>query len=146
VKKIDLPGEDNWAKLRDPEEVPEKLRRPLLALQRRSLVALGEELVSIEGRQPTAAEAWRSLKARVDSGELELEEQIEDRIVVAFVADWSYELPVTPESVGELPAGVVKALRKACEPLIGPLLGETTDDDVLDPQSPTVPANGSDKP
>ena len=61
-------------------------------------------------------------------------------------ADSAYDFGVTREGVLELPAPARLELLRQCRPLVPRLLGETTDEDVLNPDSPTVPANGSDKP
>lgn len=146
-EKIPLP-DGAWARLRDPKKVPERLRRPLLELQRKSLVALGPEFAAAQdkGKELSAADNYLVLKGLVDSGRSAIGEEIEDQLIATLVYDWSFDFKADVEGVLELPGDARAELAKACKPLVGPLMGETTDADVLDPDSPTEPGSGSDKP
>jgi len=88
------------------------------------------------------AQALAALRPVIGSDDFELVEELNDLLVVALVAEWSFEVPVTVDAVLDLPNAVRTALVAACEPLVGPLVGETADDEVLDPTSPTAPGNG----
>ena len=136
MSKVSLPG-DAWAVLRDPETVTEGRRRPIIRLQRRILMRAGATETGLTRKQ---------LTERLSPEDYDSLEDVDDMVMAALVSSWSYDADVTPEGLLELPGPARSALLKACRPLIPRLLGETTDEDVLNPESPTTPANDSDKP
>lgn len=87
--------------LRDPEDVPERLRRPV---ERKLVTIMGHgDLLKATGLTPEIMD---------DNNELD------DLLVVALVEKWSAEAPVSVEAIQDLPTGDVKALRKAAAPFI----------------------------
>lgn len=145
-EKISLP-DGAWAVLRDPEMVTERQRRPLVQLQRKVLGSdVGGVLVGAQGTDLSPAETLQLLRPVMASDDFNMIEQIDDLLMVVLIDSWSYEQPVTVDATLDLPRPARSALLAACKPLLGKLLGDTSDEDVLDPASPTVPANGSDKP
>lgn len=118
--KIVLP-DGGWALLREPEAVPERLRRPVNA----HAVAL-QDFVNADGEvtamSPTVLAAL---------------EDMNDRLVVALVAEWSFDAPITLEAVLDLPGAVYDALRAAVTPLAVRMMPDF--DPTPDPASPTSP-------
>lgn len=141
--RVELPRGQH-AMLRDPEEVPERLRRPHMDARERvsaSLMATGVTETDAEAAQ--AGEPGAASKvglAMVSSGATGLKRQADDLLIVALTASWSYELPVTPDGVQDLPGRAYDALLAACEPLaaaMNPDFGPSPD-----PESPTRPSSG----
>lgn len=129
--KIDLPG-DMWATLRRPEEVPERLRRPIGAITGRALNAPGLTAAVQAKDEAGAATALGAVG-------IQLMYDLNDALIVALVKDWSYETPVSVETLGDLPGEVYDALQDATAPFLDRLLpnfGVSPD-----PASPTVPSS-----
>lgn len=145
MNKISLP-DGAWAVLRDPDEVTERRRRPLVRLQRRALAKAGPLLSGVDLESMTPAQALETLAPMLASDDFDALEEIDDHVIEVLVESWSFELPVTADGSLDLPPAARAALVKECKPLLPRLLGDVTDEDVLDPTSPTAPANGSDKP
>ena len=141
--KITLP-DGGWASLRDPKKVPERLRRPLVTLQRRML---GTDMAkAFEGvddvkslDESKALDLLRPIIASEDYGMLD---DINDLLIVALVEEWSFDLPITVEGSLDLPGDARDALIAACQPLVGPLTGQVEEADITDPTSPTGAVNG----
>jgi hypothetical protein len=55
------------------------------------------------------------LLGKAISAQPELMDGVNDLVILAMVSDWSFDMPVTLESLGELPALTYDALLKACE-------------------------------
>lgn len=145
MDKITLP-DGGWAVLRDPADVTERQRRPLVRLQQRLLGSdVGAALIGAQGDIPKD-EALELIRPQMASDDFDMVAQLDDLLLVTLLDSWSYDGEITADSVLDLPGKVRTVLLEACKPLLGPLLGETSDADVLDPASPTVPANGSDRP
>jgi hypothetical protein len=145
-QKINLPGE-NWALLRDPGDVSERLRRPFVNLQRRLIGSgVGKVLMDLapdgDVEKVDDRKTMEALRPVIADPDFEIIEDLNDLLVVALVAEWSFEAPVTLDAVLDLPNAVRTALVAACEPLVGPLVGETPDEDLFDPASPTELGNG----
>ena len=137
MKKIELPG-DNWAKLRDPDEVTERQRRPLVRLQRKTLLKATNSLEASNISQ-------REIMSRLSPEDYDALEEVDDLVIQALVDSWSYDFPPNKEGAVDLPGSARSVLLKACRPLLPRLLGATSDADVLDTESPTTPANDSDR-
>jgi hypothetical protein len=143
--KVSLP-DGAWAVLRDPESVTERQRRPLIRLRRRMLgSSVGERLLDSDLSSLPTGDALRLLQPVIGSDDFNLLEEIDDLIIAILVESWSFDAEPSVESVLDLPASVRRALIAECKPLVGPLVGEASDEDVLNPDSPTEPASGSDR-
>lgn len=138
--KISLPS-GGWATLRDPEDVTEEQRRPWARLQER-LVASGvvdvieqrREQEKEQGRDLTEKELRALMRPVVGTDDWGLLEQATDALIVALINEWSYtDQAVTVENLRRIPGRDYRKLKAACEPLAGKVIGETTDEDVLDP-------------
>jgi hypothetical protein len=135
----------NTALLRDPDEVPERLRRPALAKQ--------AEMFS----DPAFKVLADRQQAGDDVPEIEFMpwavglSELNDLAVVAFVADWSFtvdgssggeKLRVTVDNLLDLRGDCYAALQKAAAPLWTQMMktaDDMTPDGVTDPASPTGP-------
>lgn len=139
--KIEFPG--GWAKLRDPQDVTERQRRPLARVQR--LLAgsgVGNALIDWHEehhREPDEDEMRNLLKPFLADDEMDLFESSNDQLILALVEEWSFDKPITVESIQDLPGRAYAALREACQPLLQSVLGQS-DDDIEDPNS-TFPAS-----
>lgn len=107
MSRVELPGGE-WAELRDPRKVSERLRRPILAAQA-DLRRFG-----VPGDMESTGAGFGA--AMTAYGELN------DLMVVALVSAWSLESPVSLESVLDLPGDVYDALRQAVAPFTTDLL------------------------
>jgi len=145
MNKVNLP-DGGWAVLRDPETVTERQRRPLVRLQRRTIMKSASALAGLDLDKMTPADALTKLAPTLSDEDFDALEDIDDMVIVTLVDSWSYEQPVTVDGSLDLPSKARSALLEECRPLMSRLLGDTTDEDVLDPDSPTEPANGSDRP
>lgn len=145
MNKVSLP-DGAWAMLRDPDEVTERQRRPLVRLQRRALAKAAPQLAGVDLDKLTPAEALEKLAPMLASDDFDALEEIDDLVIEVLVDSWSFTFDVSADASLDLPSKARAALIDECRPLLGRLLGDTSDADVLDPASPTVPANGSDRP
>lgn len=128
------------AVLREPRMVTERLRRPFMRAQRRlassdlSVIYLAAQN---EGRELTEAEGLE-IAAHPDA---DLLEDLDYLAVAALVAEWSYDFPVSADTVLDLPSCDLDALRAAVRPLIPQMSPNFTP--TPDPDSPTPPSAGS---
>jgi hypothetical protein len=145
INKISLP-DGAWAVLRDPETVTERRRRPLVRLQRRTIAKAAPALAELDIQNMSAGEALKAIGPLLSDEDFDALEDIDDLVIAVLVESWSFDFAVSAENSLDLPGPTRSALLKECHPLLGKLLGETSDEDVLDPESPTEPANVSDRP
>lgn len=147
MEKVALP-DGAWAQLRDPDEITERQRRPLQRLQRRTIMKalphLALEGVEIDKVSP--AEFLNKLAPLLSDEDLDALEEIDDHVIVTLVESWSFDVPVSLDSTLDLPSKQRKALLAECNKLMGRVMGDTPDEDVLDVSSPTTPASDSDRP
>lgn len=108
--------DDQHALIRAPRQVPEKLRRPLTALTVR-MSALMPEGVDTMGEDAQALAMGRAMSA--DPGVMDA---MNDALILALVAAWSYEHPVSAEGLGELPGCAYDAIKAHCETLRSALM------------------------
>ncbi len=121
--------------LRDPEDVPESLRRPIgrvLMRNQEALVAARNTGATPDPTAPDALPADFDMYAAMDR----LDEQ-NDLMVVALISEWSLALPITVENVRGLGKRDYKHLRKLVAPFVSAMLPDYGDDS--DPESPPSP-------
>jgi hypothetical protein len=122
--KLPLPDE-GWVLLRDPAKVPERLRRPVTnmaaGLQPEITAATGDE-----GDPTLTADVLARFQA------------LNDLVIVALVAEWSFEGPVSVEAVGDLPGDAYDVLRRETAKWVNDLIPDFSPDP--DPASPTGPS------
>ena len=145
MNKINLP-DGAWAVLRDPEDVTERQRRPLVRLQRRTIMKAAPQLANLNLEKMSPAEALATIAPALSDEDFDALEDIDDLVIVTLVDSWSFDQPVSVDGAIDIPSKARRALLEEARPLLSRLLGETSDEDVLNPESPTAPANGSDRP
>jgi hypothetical protein len=149
VRPVELPRGQS-ALLRDPEDVPERLRRPVLAKQA-EVFGSSPELRAAAEMNVEPTDAADMAAALVPMAEMN------DLIIVAFVHAWSYrrqelaedgtvttgeKLPVSVGSLMEIPGDGYDRLRQLCQESWATLAKASqamTPDGVTDPASPTGP-------
>ncbi|MCH0555817.1 hypothetical protein [Streptomyces sp. MUM 16J] len=146
ITRHQLPG-GGWADLRDPADVPERLRRPVRALQMRLArdPAFGRVVADAtdKGVQALAdideAQAVQMVAAIGDDS-MGLMDDLNDRLVISRVAGWSYGDTVSVDSLLDLSSLVYDKLRELCADgaLDGPDFSPSQD-----AASPTGPSTAS---
>ena len=144
-RRVALPH-DGHAILRDPAEVPERHRRPIVAAQlgfasSKQALAAAQTFIATEGDQAVSEDARLDAAADlIGAGALSAIDDISDLLIVALVDSWSFSQPITVEGVLDLPSSSYRALREAVEPYLSALMPEFTPNP--DPASPTHPSSG----
>ena len=147
ITRHQLPG-DGWADLRDPAEIPERLRRPVTTLQ------------MLLARDPAFANVVKDAKDKGVKALDDIDEdqavdmvgamgeesfarmqELSDRIIVSRVAGWSYDLPINQDALLDLPGSVYDKLKELTADGAlqnGPDFSPSTEAD-----SPTEPSTAS---
>ena len=111
-----------WVDLREPEDVPERLRRKVTNL-------------TIEGAPVVAG---LESKEMPDAADLMFIQSFNDSLALALVANWSFAFPVTADGLLELSGPVYDEIQKLCAPLVPRLMpnfGVDPDPKVITEQS-----------
>lgn len=116
-----------WVMLRDPKMVPERLRRPIMA-QAASIQQVARELTTSINEDASASK--ESVLSLYDFNDL---------VAVALISEWSWDAPVTIDSLQDLPGSEYDAIQLVVSPLIGDLMPDFTPDPAAD--SPTEPSD-----
>lgn len=137
MEPITLPS-GKTAVLRDPQQVSERARRPVTRLQARIAAGPVGELLR---RKDTLTDAEFEAEAMslMGSEDFALLDEVNDLLIVALVASWSYDAPVTLDSVLDLPQQDYEALKRAVAPHVTALMPDFSTSP--DPDSPTVPSD-----
>lgn len=147
MSRIELP-DGEWAELRDPKKVPERLRRPAKAASfemYRTRQKQLEETASTASPAAPAAGAWGAppedeVAPPVDDGTGYSLDQITasvDAGIVALVASWSFGDVVTEDTLLDLPSDAYDAIVAAVTPMIAEMF--QTMEPSTDPASPSSP-------
>lgn len=142
MKRICLPS-GATADLREVADVTERQRRPIKRLQS-GLAANSEFMSAVNTAQAAKGKLSQAKQLEIAAGmgaafdDLEL---LNDLLVVAMVAGWSYDFPVSADSVQDLPGRDLDALREECSPYMTQLMPGF--DSSPDPDSPTAPSGDS---
>lgn len=136
--------------LRHPDDVSERLRRPI----RQAMLRVRGEIMEA-GRN--AASAWQNattpeekkaaettmmaLPSQMTEDEREADALGTDLGIVALVEGWEYEQPISVEGLLDLPGRDYDALRKLVQPLVNDLFVDASPDP--NPGAPTGGSNGS---
>lgn len=152
-RRVDLPR-GAYAILRDPELVPDRLRRPIARLRRRAMAAaLGAGLTpemardlaetgNGDGAEAAAADKRVAVVLRmVEADAAGLDDELADAMVAALVTDWSYAEPITADSVADLPGAALDVLARECVRLLPRLFPSF--EPTVDESSPTGPSRSS---
>jgi hypothetical protein len=104
--RIEL-SEGGWAVLRDPAAVPVKLRRPVEKMLIE--VGRGQAKAALEAKEVALANAKTGDKieagdvvANMDPAILDQFYELNDLLIVARVSEWSFDFPISVDSLGEL--------------------------------------------
>lgn len=137
ANRIPLPN-GAWADLRPAQDITERLRRPIkkLGSQLASYPTFIQAVADAQGQELTQA---KQLELAASMGDAyDVLEGLQDRLVVAVVRGWSYEMDVTVDNLLDVPGGALDALREASAPYqsaLNPDFRPTQDAD-----SPTEPS------
>ena len=107
-----------WVELRDPELVPERLRRPLVSksVKAAQFADLDLEASDTDGEQASQAVDFFS--------------ELNDLLALALVEAWSFSEPITIDGLMNLPGKSYDSIRKEVAPLVSKLMPDfgVTDD------------------
>ncbi|MFJ2575965.1 hypothetical protein [Kitasatospora aureofaciens] len=140
MKRVNLTA-GGWADLREPNEIPERLRRPVRKLQ---MLMAGNPAFSTVVEQATGADgapdvdeaqAAQMAAAMGESG-IDLVFQLQDRSILQRVAGWSFG-DVTLDVLQDLAGDVYDELSELCK---DPAAGSVDLRPSMDETSPTVPS------
>lgn len=130
--RLDLPG-GAWADIRDPKKITRNGRKPvrqtLMALSRYrtellewALAVKSQETATtsgIIGMQPIDPEAEKKFEGySPDDHEMDLLEATQEALTVALVSSWSFDLPITTDSLNEIPSDAADLLIEHCDQFI----------------------------
>jgi hypothetical protein len=144
MPKIDLP-DGGWAQLAEPEELTNRQRKML----RRSVAPVLDsdggpplrDRILEAGVDPKDEATWVKAAGLLSAADLEAVDDIQAAFIVAYVREWSLDLPLpTMETVDDLPGPIFDALSEATR---GLGTGEPDLSVSKDPDSPTVPSSGT---
>lgn len=137
-----------WVDLRDPADVPERLRRPVRRIQ----MLLAANPAFTEVVQEAAAKGVAAVRdvtedqavamvSGMGADAFDLMDELNDRAVLARVMGWSFGDQVTLEALQDLPGAVYDELRTLCAD--GALETGTDFSPSQDEASPTGPSTAS---
>jgi hypothetical protein len=139
MKRIDLPS-GATADIREVADVTERQRRPIKRIQTRLaglpafVNAIDEAKAQSEGEELSPE---TQLKIAAGMGEaFDLLEELNDSLVAALVAGWSFPFAVSVDAVQDLPGRDLDALRTAVSPYLSQLNPDF--DPSPEPESPSV--------
>lgn len=130
MHRIELPG-GAWADIRDPEELSERHRRPVKNLASASVATIAR-LEGISAGEDMAA-------LGITEEEADRLTRLQDATIVAVVAAWSYDLPVTADALLDLPGAAYDALAAATAKTGAEATLDTSPNPTPEPGNPTGP-------
>ena len=138
----DVPG--GWVAVLDPEEVSVKRRRTVDAIKRKMAALPGMRYIT-EHAKAAGATGGAEVQKWADAHEAELLEflpetaglhdELADAVVMSRIVQWSFEAPLTVDSLTDFPQDRYDAIRALC-PDVEDESAEPTDDQT----SPTGPS------
>lgn len=141
--RIQLPG--GWADLRPISDVTERMRRPIKKLSAKLtsypsfMSAIGQAQASTDGGKKALTQAEQLAIAASMGEAFDVLEELQDALVVAATRGWSWQAPVSADSVLDLPGPALDALRQAVSPWQTAL--NPNFEPNPDPASPTGPSS-----
>ncbi|MGW7424427.1 hypothetical protein ACWGJB_31100 [Streptomyces sp. NPDC054813] len=140
--------DQGWADLREPAEVPERLRRPVRTIQMKLAQnpAFANVVKDAQAKGVKALndidEAQAVEMASVMGDEaLGLMDDLNDRLIISRVAGWSYGDEVSLDALQDLPGSVYDKLKEMCAE--GALDGGPDFSPSTEADSPTEPSTAS---
>lgn len=140
MARHDLPS-GGWVELRTPDQVPERARR---AVSVASAKLSTESVAAIASQQSADASedaVQLAVLSSMQPGDLETMLQIQDFLIVALVAAWSYPFDPSADSLLDLPGSDYDHLQVITAPFVEAVRGGVNTGPSPDPSSPTVPSN-----
>ena len=134
--RIEL-SESGWAERRDPAAVPVRLGRPVEKMLFEISQANGVD--ALANNAGNEIEAAAEIVANIDTDLFSKFNDLNDLLILARVAAWSFDMPITLDSVLDLPAGDYYILQEATAKDITEMMPNFAQDH--DPSSPTLPSN-----
>jgi len=95
-----------WVILREPELVPERLRRKIVNLS----VAGAPVIANMENKEMP------------EQADIEFIESFNDNLALALIKEWSFDLPITADGLLDLAGPVYDEIQKLCAPLVPRLM------------------------
>lgn len=140
MTRLNLPS-GATADLRPVEDVTERQRRPIKRIQaalagNRAFAEAVSEAQRSGGRDLTQDAQLRIAAGMGDA--FDQLEELNDRLIVAFVRGWSYGFDVNVDNVQDIPSRDLDALREAVSPLMQKLMPDFEPTPEAD--SPTGPS------
>lgn len=129
--------------IREVADVTERMRRPIKRVQSQlganaDFVAAVATAQAIKGNGDDLSPAEQlSIAAGMGAAFDDLE-NLNDLLVAAMTAGWSYDFPVSADACQDIPGRDLDALRELCSPYLAQLLPGFEPDP--DPASPIVPS------
>lgn len=120
MKRLTVPG--GWVDVREPEDVPERLRRRVTLLSS-TAANMAERLADT----PEAAQA----------SDVEFVLNFNDAIVLCLVMGWSWDYPVTSDGLLDLPGPAYDAIVQHAQTQVGRLVPSFA----IDPDPKATTAN-----
>jgi hypothetical protein len=115
-ERIEL-SDNGWAILRDPANVPVRLRRPVEKML--MAVGRGQAKAALEAKQEALANAKTgdtidpsSVAASMDLSVIDQFYELNDLLIIARVESWSLNLPITVDSLGDVTQEDYEKLQK----------------------------------
>lgn len=140
--RVQLP-KGQFAMLRDPEDVSERLRRPFVDTRQAAMAALlasGVKPEEFDAALTGSDEQKSQLGVKMlAAGMAAGMRDSNDLLIIALTESWSFEKPLAVESLLDLTSKTYNALLDACQKL-APGLDPDFDPNV-DESSPTTPSN-----
>jgi hypothetical protein len=124
----DVPG--GWAEVRAADEVPERLRRKVISAMG-AMVADPDTVAAVQ-----SADTPEDAAAQVGIGLLDEMGAMQDAMICAVVASWSFGDTVSVDALLDLPAKTYDALAEIATPLLDAMMPNF--DPTPDPKAPTV--------
>lgn len=118
---------DGWVILRDPKQVSERNRRPIIAKATMMQRAAFRVQEGIQGDGLVPEDEFLALY------------EFNDLVAVALIQEWSWDMPITVDSLLDLPSTTYDEVLKVTAPLVTDLM-PSFEPDVDDPNSPTGPS------
>lgn len=123
--KVNVTG--GWVELREPEEVPEKLRRPIINVTMMGIPLRNDfDTITTDPDNADPEKLAAFLRFSAEFGDL---------AAMAFLREWSFPEPITSDNVQNLPGKVFDEIQSAIAPLVQRLLPNFGVDP--DPKAPT---------
>lgn len=94
---------NGWVELRNPETVPERLRRPVFEK-------------SVEGTKLSFE------TEEIDADAMKFFSEFNDLLAIALISEWSFDAEITPDGLLDLPSKAYDEIRSAVAPFVEKLI------------------------